>query len=161
MRASQTAGHGAAVRFPLPPLLFAVPLAAGLLAHRLRPLPLPGGARSGTTTTGVALVAAGIAFSLSGATTVLRHGTTVVPHRAVTRLVTTGPFRISRNPMYTGQVVAVLGAGLWVGSWWPLIGLPLSVLATLRWVIEPEETYLRRRFGAEYQQYRARVRRWI
>jgi len=84
-----------------------------------------------------------------------------VPHRAVTRLVTTGPFRISRNPMYTGQVVAVLGAGLWVGSWWPLIGLPLSVLATLRWVIEPEETYLTRRFGAEYQQYRSRVRRWI
>jgi protein-S-isoprenylcysteine O-methyltransferase Ste14 len=50
---------------------------------------------------------------------------------------------------------------LWVGSWWPLIGLPLSVLATLRWVIEPEETYLTRRFGAEYQQYRSRVRRWI
>jgi protein-S-isoprenylcysteine O-methyltransferase Ste14 len=84
-----------------------------------------------------------------------------VPHHAVARLVTTGPYRISRNPMYTGHVVALAGAALWAGSWWPLIVAPLSVLATLRWVIEPEEAYLAQRFGAEYQLYRSRVRRWV
>ncbi len=159
MNAPPASARGAAVRFPLPPLLFAVPLAAGLLVHRVLPLPL--GGHPATTVAGVALVAGGIGFSLSGTATVLRHRTTVVPHHAVTRLVTTGPYRISRNPMYTGHVVACLGAALWAGSWWPLIVVPLSVLATLRWVIEPEEAYLAQRFGAEYHNYRSRVRRWI
>lgn len=161
MSATEASARGAAVRFPLPPMLFAVPLAAALLAHRLLPLPLPSSGRKPTTVAGMALVAGGIGFSLSGTATVLRHGTTVVPHHAVTRLVTTGPYRISRNPMYTGHVVAMIGAGLWSGSWWPLVVAPLSVLATVGWVIEPEEAYLAQRFGAEYQQYRSRVRRWI
>jgi protein-S-isoprenylcysteine O-methyltransferase Ste14 len=151
--------RGAAVRFPLPPLLFAVPLVAGLLVHRVLPLPL--GGHPAMTAAGVALVAGGVGFSLSGTATVLRHRTTVVPHRPVTRLVTTGPYRISRNPMYTGHVVACLGAALWAHSWWPLIAVPLSVLATLRWVIEPEEVYLAQRFGADYLDYRSRVRRWL
>jgi protein-S-isoprenylcysteine O-methyltransferase Ste14 len=126
------AGHGAAVRFPLPPLLFAVPLAAGLIAHRLvpLPLPLPGDGRPGTTVSGVVLVAPGIGFQSLRSHDRAGQGTTVVPHRAVTRLIITGNFRISRNPTYTGHVVAVLGVGLWVGSWWPLIGVPLSVQAT-------------------------------
>ena len=168
MNAPPASAYGAAVRFPLPPLLFAVPLAAGLLVHRALPVPL--GGHPATTVAGVALVAGGIGFSLSGTATVLRHRTTVVPHHAVTRLVArhtapaqagNGPYRISRNPMYTGHVGACLGAALWAGSWWPLIVVPLSVLATLRWVIEPEEAYLAQRFGAEYHNYRSRVRRWI
>ena len=126
-----------------------------------RALPVPLGGHPATTVAGVALVAGGIGFSLSGTATVLRHRTTVVPHHAVTRLVTTGPYRISRNPMYPGHVVACLGAALWAGSWWPLIVVALSVLATLRWVIEPEEAYLAQRFRAEYHNYRSRVRRWI
>jgi len=87
--------RGAAVRFPLPPLLFAAPLGLALLAGRVLPLPLPG--RSATTGVGIALVIGGVAFSLSGTATVLRHRTTVVPHRPVARLVTTGPFRVSRS----------------------------------------------------------------
>jgi protein-S-isoprenylcysteine O-methyltransferase Ste14 len=157
--APEAPANGAAVRFPVPPLLFAVPLAASLLVHRLRPLPL--GRRPATTAAGVSLVAGGIGFSLSGTATVVRHHTTVVPHHAVTRLVTTGPYRISRNPMYAGHVVACVGAALWTGSGWPLVALPLSVLATRRWVIDPEEDYLAERFGAEYAQYRRRVRRWF
>jgi protein-S-isoprenylcysteine O-methyltransferase Ste14 len=159
MSAPAAAARGAAVRFPVPPLLFAVPLAAGLLTHRLLPLPLRG--RPVTAGAGVALVAGGIGFSLSGTITVLRHRTTVVPHHPVTRLVTSGPYRISRNPMYAGHVVACVGAALWAGSWWPLIVLPLSVLATRQWVIGPEEEYLAQRFAAEYERYRSHVRRWI
>jgi len=151
--------RGAAVRFPLPPLLFAAPLGLALLAGRVLPLPLPG--RSATTGVGIALVIGGVAFSLSGTATVLRHRTTVVPHRPVARLVTTGPFRVSRNPMYTGHVASCAGAALWAGSWWPLIALPLSMLATHRLVIAAEEDYLAERFGADYERYRSRVRRWI
>ena len=110
---------GAAVRFPLPPVLFAVPLALALATDRwvLR-LPLPVAGRE-TRATGTAIAVGGALFSLSGMLTVLRHGTTVVPHHAVTRLVTTGPFRVTRNPMYTGHVIVLLGAALRTGSWWP------------------------------------------
>jgi protein-S-isoprenylcysteine O-methyltransferase Ste14 len=151
--------RGAAVRFPLPPLLFAVPLAAALGVRRLLPLPLAQGPAA--TAAGITLVAGGVVFSVSGTATVLRHGTTVVPHRPVSTLVTTGPYRISRNPMYAGHVVACVGAALWAGSWWPLIVLPLSILATHRLVIVPEEVYLSERFPDDYAAYRSRVRRWL
>jgi len=151
--------RGAAVRFPLPPLLFAVPLATALGARRRLPLPLVDGPAA--TAAGITLVASGVVFSLSGAATVLRHRTTVVPHRPVSALVTTGPYRISRNPMYTGHVVACVGAALWTGSWWPLIVLPLSLLATHRLVIVPEEVYLSERFPDDYAAYRSHVRRWL
>jgi protein-S-isoprenylcysteine O-methyltransferase Ste14 len=151
--------RGAEVRFPLPPLLFAIPLAAALQARRVLPLALP--RLPEARAVGVALVVGGAAFSLSGAATVLLHRTTVVPHRAVARLVTNGPFRISRNPMYTGHAVSCAGAALWAGSWWPLIVLPFSMLATRRLVIAPEEEYLGERFGDDYARYRRRVRRWL
>ena len=61
--------------------------------------------------------------------------------------------------MYTGLAAAYVGAALWVGTWWPLIIAPLPVLATHRWVIVPEEEYLKRRFGAEYERYQSQVRR--
>jgi protein-S-isoprenylcysteine O-methyltransferase Ste14 len=79
----------------------------------------------------------------------------------VSTLVTKGPYRISRNPMYTGLTAAYVGAALWVGTWWPLMIAPLPVLATHRWVVVPEEEYLERRFGDEYERYQSQVRRWL
>ena len=93
--------------------------------------------------------------------TALRQGTTVVPHHEVTQLVTTGPFRLTRNPMYTGHVIVLLGAALRTGFWWPLLVAPLCIRATTRLVILPEEDYLADRFGQDYQRYSTRVRRWI
>jgi protein-S-isoprenylcysteine O-methyltransferase Ste14 len=154
-----TRESGAAVRVPAPPLLFAAPLAATLALQKWLPLPLPG--RPLTTALGAVLTIAGLAFSGSGAATFRRNGTTVVPQHPVSTLVTEGPYRISRNPMYTGLAAAYVGAALWVGTWWPLTIAPLPVLATRRWVIAPEEEYLKRRFGAEYERYQSQVRRWL
>ncbi len=157
---SATPSQGAAVRFPFPPALFIGPLAVALaVQYWLVPLPLPGG--SAVTVVGMVLTVGGLVFSLSGTATVLRHRTTVVPHRPVSVLVTTGPFLVSRNPMYTGHVISLIGAGLWAGSWWPIIVTPLCMMATYRLVILAEEDYLSRLFGAEYGRYRARVRRWL
>jgi deazaflavin-dependent oxidoreductase (nitroreductase family) len=150
---------GAAVRFPFPPALFIAPLAATLALHRRVPWPLPG--RPATTVVGAGLTATGIALSLSGAATALRHRTTVVPHHPAATLVTTGPFRLSRNPMYTGLTVGYVGAALWAGTGWPLPLAPLCVLATDRLVIRPEEAYLADRFGGDYARYSTRVRRWL
>lgn len=154
------AARGAAVRVKLPPLLFAGPLAAALAVDRWV-LPLPIGGQPAVTAAGIVLVAAGAGTSLAGVATVLAHHTTVAPHHPVARLVVAGPYRFSRNPMYTGLSIALVGAGLWAGSLWPLLVTPLCMLATHRWVIRAEESYLADRFGADYRSYRARVRRWL
>lgn len=157
-----SAPTGAAVRFPFPPALFAVPLAAALVAERtVARLPLPGAGSAPLTRAGIAVGAAGTVLSVSGVAAVLRQHTTVVPHRPVTRLVTSGPYRVSRNPMYAGQAVALVGVGLATGSWWPLAAAAVGMLATTRLVIGPEEAHLADRFGDEYAHYRSRVRRWL
>lgn len=154
-----TTHRGAAVRFPFPPALFAGPLIGALLLDAVLPLPLGGG--SPVTVIGVVLTLGGVAFSLTGTATVLGHHTTVVPHGVVSLLVTSGPFRVSRNPMYTGHAISLLGAALWAGSWWPLVADALAVLLCRQLVILPEEDYLAARFGPEFERYRSRVRRWL
>lgn len=127
--------------------------------HRLLPLPRADGPAA--TAAGIALVAGGVVFSLSDT----RDRAAPPHHRGAApaghTLVITGPYLISRNPMYAGHVVACVGAALWAGSWWPLIVLPLSVLATHRLVIVPEEVYLGERYPDDCAAYRSRVRRWL
>jgi protein-S-isoprenylcysteine O-methyltransferase Ste14 len=94
-------------------------------------------------------------------TTVLRHKTTIVPHRPVSTLVIAGTYRLSRNPMYAGLALAYVGVALMVGTGWPLITLPLVLLAVLRLAIRPEERYLNDRYADVYAAYQSRVRRWL
>ena len=144
-----------------PPLYYGAAFAAGI-ALRGASVPLAiGGARGAAVAVGVPFVVAGAALALAAVTAVVRHRTTIVPHHEVSALVTTGAYRISRNPMYTALAIAYLGSALLVGSWWPLATLPFALLAVRRVVIEPEERYLAGRFGQAYADYRARVRRWL
>jgi protein-S-isoprenylcysteine O-methyltransferase Ste14 len=150
---------GARVILVPPPVYFAGGFVAGLLLQRLAPLPL--GGRPATIVAGAVVAALGVTLAAAGVRGVIRHRTTIVPHHAVAALVTTGAYRLSRNPMYAGLAILYLGGALLAGSWWPLILLPLSMLAVQRLVIGPEERYLSERFGADYDRYRARVRRWL
>ena len=100
-------------------------------------------------------------MTVSGVAGVIRHRTTIVPHHPVAALVTSGGYRISRNPMYTGLAIIYAGGALLAGSWWPMLLLPLVLLAIVQLVIKPEEAYLSERFGDDYRQYQARVRRWL
>lgn len=152
--------HGAAVRVKVPPALYVVPFLLTLAVHYWL-VAFPIGGRPATTVLGVVLVLGGFGFSAAGTVAILRHGTTVVPHHAVSALVTSGPYRISRNPMYAGLSVGYVGAAFWVGSWWPLLALPLILPAVQMWVILPEERYLAERFGAAFMTYRESVRRWF
>lgn len=151
--------RGARVIFIPPPLYYVAGLVAGAALDRLAGLPI--GGRPATVVAGVVLAGAGAALTAGGVTGVIRHRTTIVPHHRVASLVTTGAYRLSRNPMYTGLAVVYLGVALVIGSWWPLVLWPVALLAVYRLVIRPEERYLEQRFGPAYAEYRARVRRWL
>ena len=151
MNAETAAADHANVRV-IPPLLYAVPLGAGVVLNRAVPLPIAG--RPATAIVGGALVGAGALLAASAAAAFRSKGTTVLPHRPVSALVTSGPFRATRNPMYVGLTGIYIGGALLVGTWWPLVLLPLVLTAVDRLVIAREEPYLARAFGAEYEAYR-------
>ena len=153
-------GAGARVLRVPPPLYYGAGFTAGMLLRGVG-VPLTIGARPTTVVVGAVVLAAGVALALAGIAEVVRHRTTIVPHRPVSTLVTTGIYRRSRNPMYTGLAIAYLGGALLTGSWWPLAALPLALLAVRGLVIAPEERYLAGNFGQTYIDYRARARRWL
>jgi protein-S-isoprenylcysteine O-methyltransferase Ste14 len=147
------------LRIP-PPLYYAAAFAAGMLL-RGATVPFDIGARPATAVLGGGVFVAGAAMALAGVAEVVRHRTTIVPHHMVSALVTTGVYRLSRNPMYTGLAILYVGGALLVGSWWPVLTLPVALLAVRRIVIDPEERYLASHFAPTYAAYRARVRRWL
>jgi protein-S-isoprenylcysteine O-methyltransferase Ste14 len=151
--------HGARVIPIPPPLYYAAGFAGGLLLDRL--ISLPVGGRPATAVAGMVVGGLGLVFTSAGVAGVIRHRTTIVPHHPVARLITSGAYRWSRNPMYTGLAITYLGGALLVGSWWPLALLPLAMVAVARLAIHAEEQYLNSQFGQTYADYRARVRRWL
>jgi protein-S-isoprenylcysteine O-methyltransferase Ste14 len=107
----------------------------------------------------VFLVGAGIAAW--GLLAFRKARTTTVPGEEASQLVTGGPYRFTRNPMYVGLVLAYVGEAGILRQVGPLLLLPL-VAAYVNWVVIPlEESTLARIFGAPYERYRARVRRWL
>jgi protein-S-isoprenylcysteine O-methyltransferase Ste14 len=76
-------------------------------------------------------------------------------------LVTSGPYRLTRNPMYVGMAFLYGAFALAFGVIWALITLPLVLIAVDRLVIAREEPYLEARFGEQYREYTRRVRRWL
>lgn len=92
---------------------------------------------------------------------VRRSGQSENPYKTTTRIVDSGPFRFSRNPMYLQMVLACLGVSLLLANLWIALLTPLCGLLLWLLVIRYEEAYLERKFGAEYRAYKRRVRRWI
>jgi protein-S-isoprenylcysteine O-methyltransferase Ste14 len=142
-----------------PPLYYAAGLGTGMAANGLVGLQI--GGRPATAVAGALITAVGLGFAFTGVAAVIRHRTTIVPHHRVTTLLTSGAYRFSRNPMYTGLAIAYLGLALLFDSWWPLALCPLVILAVRHLVIRPEEQYLTHRFGQTYTDYQTRVRRWL
>ena len=151
----------AGVRFP-PPFLFVVGFVVGWALDRYwRALPLSRFAGSARVPFGWAALAVGVILAAWGVVTFKRANTAIVPHVGASRLVTHGPYRFTRNPMYTGLTLQYLGGSALINSAWPIILLPIVLLVLIKTVILREETYLRDAFGAEYTGYAASVRRWL
>ena len=90
-----------------------------------------------------------------------RHRTGLLPGQPTNAIIDEGPYRVSRNPLYLGLVALSVGVALLVPTFWGLVLTPAAVVL-LEWgAIRPEERYLHRRFGAAYDDYAGRVRRWL
>jgi protein-S-isoprenylcysteine O-methyltransferase Ste14 len=107
------------------------------------------------------LAAIGGGFALWAALLFKRHSTTAHPYEEANRLVTRGPYRISRNPMYLGLLLTLIALGIWLQSLSALLMAPLFVLVINRCNVLPEEHRLRACFGSEYEAYLRRTRRWF
>lgn len=155
------ASSGPGVRFP-PPLLFVAALALGWLidryVHAVALSPIVGGAR---VPTGGVLLGLGLVLSFWGMATFRGARTAIIPNRPASQLVSTGPYRFTRNPMYLGLTIATVGGAFLVDSAWPVALLPFALLVLVRTVIHREERYLRGAFGDAYVAYCARVRRFL
>lgn len=143
------------VRIP-PPAIFLGFFLAGLALRPLIPLHLTGG-----MWVAVPLLALAVAIGVWAFVLMLRVRTGIIPHHPATVLVTGGPFRVSRNPLYVSMVLSYLGAAWWIDVAAALAMLPPAIFVLQRFVIRREEAYLQRRFGDEYRRYRGRVRRWF
>jgi protein-S-isoprenylcysteine O-methyltransferase Ste14 len=114
-----------------------------------------------TTPIGSALVVAAVMLFFYSVAKFRAAGTPVPGNRPTTTIVRTGAYGFSRNPIYVAFSLLQLGIAAWINSLW-LIATLLAAIALMTTVVIPrEERYLEKKFGAEYLDYKARVRRWI
>ncbi|MCX6058389.1 MAG: isoprenylcysteine carboxylmethyltransferase family protein [Chloroflexi bacterium] len=110
---------------------------------------------------GFALTFIGFLFGVGAFIEFRKARTTLDPHGSVKQLVTTGVYRFTRNPIYLGFLLMVIGLPLNSGFYWEILTAPFFVMTINRLVIEREEAYLEKKFKAQYTDYKSRVRRWL
>ena len=135
-------------------VLFAVAISWGLDWPKMPGFPLP--------PLGIALVTVPWILPVWAIIMFRRADTEINPTSPTNRkLITIGPYRFTRNPMYLGLVIVTLGIAVWVGAW-PMLLAPIAIFVTANWVHIPyEEAKMRRQFGATYDGYVGRARRWV
>jgi len=153
--------HDTAGVLAAPPLLFGAALVVALLTHVIHPMPIAPGSPGVVRVVGAALIAIGVAISVAVMRAFAQVGTEVSPYRPTTHLVCEGPFRYSRNPDYIGQTLIYTGIALVANAGWPLLLLPVVLIAVDRGVIAREEHYLESKYHERYTDYKTRVRRWL
>lgn len=142
-----------------PPLIYVATFLTSLLLNTRRPLlflPSPLKNMLGTSLIGTAATILFFSFR-----EMRRAGTNVNPELPATALVTQGPFQFTRNPLYLSVTLIYIGLATLVNTLWAIFLLPVPLFITQRYVIEREERYLEDKFGGNYTQYKARVRRWL
>ena len=146
------------VRFP-PPLVYVAGLLAGWLLERVVDMPPLDQLWSGILSIVCFVAGMGLIVSALGLFRIAK--TDPLPMRPTTSLVLRGPYRFTRNPMYVGMALAYAGFSLVFNTVWPLLVLPLVLIAMVRLVISREEAYLEAVFGEDYRAFKRDVRRWL
>jgi len=142
-----------------PPLIYAGGLLLGFFLHRAWPFAfLPDDVARWI---GLAFVALFFVLAFPAVLLMRGAGTSLRPDEPTKVLITAGPFRYTRNPIYLSFASLYIGTSLVLNALWPLVLLPIVLVVMDRAVIAREEAYLERKFGETYRQYKARVRRWL
>ncbi len=143
-------------------VIFGVPFLIAIALQFFIPLSMPNGfLRSILIPCGIALIIAGVVFISLARQEFAKFSQPTDPGRPTTKVVTTGVFAISRNPIYFGAACFLLGVGL-VANWlWILVFLLPSLVACHYVLILPEERYLIVKFGETYRSYATNVHRWF
>jgi protein-S-isoprenylcysteine O-methyltransferase Ste14 len=144
-----------------PPLLFVVAFGLGLLMNLTVPSAALMSALARAHGLGIAAVALGLLLIFSAPALFVRQRTTIIPHGKARSLVMSGPYRVTRNPMYFGLALIHVGAAILVQSYGALAAVLLPLWALQTKIIPYEESRLTEIFGDEYRQYARRTRRWI
>ncbi|MCI0599835.1 MAG: isoprenylcysteine carboxylmethyltransferase family protein [Beijerinckiaceae bacterium] len=143
----------------LPPLILAATITLGLAVNYLLPASFLPDAIA--TPLGLLITLGAIALALLAIREMFAANTPLDVRKPSTGIVTSGVFRMSRNPIYLGMLLLCIGVALLANSLW-VLGLVLPLAFVLqKGVIEPEEAYLERKFGDKYLRYKVKVRRWI
>lgn len=145
-------------RWAIAEVVFGVPFLLGAALNLLAP---GGGLRLALRAAGVVLFLAGVGLVSAARRELAALRQPTDPGHPTSRIVTTGVFAYSRNPLYLACVLLYVGMALALNLPWALALLPIALIACHSVLIVPEEKYLAAKFGAEYQQYTAAVRRWL
>jgi protein-S-isoprenylcysteine O-methyltransferase Ste14 len=157
-----TQNHGNSGFVPWPPLIYLGAIAASIVLGLLYPLPWIGGLLEDLLfAIGWLVLLAVLALWFSAIRTMVRAKTTLNPNGTPEHLITTGPFSVSRNPIYLANTLLLIGVGLVGGLAWFLPLAFVAAFATSRLTIRREEQILADKFGKRYRDYAKRVRRWI
>ena len=142
-----------------PPLIYGAAIAIGLASQLMWPRPVLSGVWLGPL--GGVLIVVSLVILAASVQRFRAAGTPVPARKPTTAIVRTGPYRFSRNPIYLAFSLLQLGIAVWLNSWW-LVATLAAAIALVHYVVIPrEEQYLEARFGAEYRDYKAAVRRWM
>ncbi len=142
-----------------PPVIALVILFAGIAAGLIKSLHFING--NARYITGAALLAVSLAIGLTAFLKMKRAGTNVDVRKPATKVLTDGIYAYSRNPMYVGIIILLVAISVLLNNLWIIIFIPIFVAIVRKGVIEREEFYLEQKFGAEYTDYKKRVRRWL
>ncbi|MGV3553030.1 methyltransferase family protein [Rhizobium sp.] len=149
------------MKFPWTPVVYLAAVLLALALQRTIPLQIAPGRALLLEMAGVAIAGAGIWLVLWGYAKLIRHRTALLSSSPTTHLVTSGPYRFTRNPVYLGYTLAMLGSGLLLANFWMAIIAALTAIVTHAWIIRSEEKHLLARFGFEFECYCRRTRAWI
>jgi protein-S-isoprenylcysteine O-methyltransferase Ste14 len=149
-------------RWQISEVVFGIPFLAAILLDLVVPLSFPLGQLTPVVSlVGAALIFLGVALIAQARRELAREGQPTDPGHPTGKIVTTGVFSVSRNPIYLGAAVFLIGVSLTLNILWVLILLLPALIACQTVLISPEERYLAAKFGDEYRSYTAAVYRWI
>jgi protein-S-isoprenylcysteine O-methyltransferase Ste14 len=143
-----------------PPIAWALAALAGLALQWVEPLPFMSGSVPAGWVGGTVFVLA-LALVAWAIATITKAGSNVPTSTPTTAIVETGPYSVTRNPIYLGMFLGLVGLAMGFDGLWLLVMLVPFALVIRYGVVAREESYLERKFGDTYRSYRSRVRRWL